>query len=84
MLETYFDMWFADKQNMIATMNRNLQADLQCGYNPNGNCILNQRKAIIDYENDFLKQCEKFVDWSDKKIDRWCKLDMLKRGVIEI
>lgn len=84
MLETYFDMWFADKQCMIATMNANLQADLKCGYNPNGNCILNQRKAIIDYENEFLKQCEKFVNMDDKKIERWCKYDMLRRGVIEI
>lgn len=82
MNDYWFDMWFDYKKGMISTMYHNMTADLECGYNPLGDCIQHQKKAIADYEEDFGNQLMEFTKMEDKVRNRWCYYDMLKRGVI--
>ena len=81
--ETWFDMWFSDKQNMLDTMVRNMQADLDCGYDYFGKSITSQREMIDEYKKNFDAQMDKFKEMEDKAVNRWCYYDMKKRGVIE-
>lgn len=79
---TYFDMWFTDKENMIVTMERNMQADLNAGYDPMGNSIRRQRAEIEEYRTNFHAKVHELTTMDEKKADRWCYYDMRKRGVI--
>ena len=81
--ETFFDIWKADKDSMIVTMARNLQADLGAGYNPNGRCIRRQVAELAEYQKEYTEQLEQFKAMTDKQVQHWCKYDMIKRGVIE-
>lgn len=80
----YFKIWFEDKECIIDTMVRNMQSDLNHGYNYFGNSITKQRSAIDKYKKEFDAQMEKFKGMEDTKVNRWCKYDLLKRGVIEL
>ena len=78
----WFELWFCDKQCMINCMIRNMQADLDAGYDYFGNSIVKQRQEIETYKAEFDAQMLKFVDMTDEKVQRWCYYDMKKRGVI--
>lgn len=80
--ETWFDIWYSDRQNMLDTMIRNMQSDLDCGYDYFGKSITSQRQMIDEYKNDFDKQMDKFKEMEDSVVNRWCYYDMKKRGVI--
>lgn len=79
----WFELWYEDKESILATMIRNMQADLDAGYNYFGNSIIKQRQDIDDYKEEFDAQMEnlKMMD-SDSKVNRWCYLDLKKRGAI--
>lgn len=79
---TYFDMWFTDKENVITTMVKNMQADLKAGYDPMGSSIRQQRAEIEEYRKDFHAKVDELTAMDDKKAERWCYHDMRKRGVI--
>ena len=79
---TWFDMWKADKNSMIETMVNNLKADLDAGYNPNGECIRKQVKELAEYQQKFSEELEAFKTMNEKQVLHWCKYDMIKRGVI--
>ncbi len=79
----YFEIWFEDKKAMIETMRRNLNADLEAGYDPNGYNIRKQRVDIETYEREFDRQMDAFKTMEDTKVNRWCYYDLKKRGVIE-
>lgn len=82
--ESWFEMWYKDKQNMLSIMVDNINADLKTGYNPLGNSIKSQIEMISAYKTDIENTLDKFVQFdNDSKIERWCYHDMLKRGVIE-
>lgn len=81
--ETWFDMWYSDKQNMLDTMVRNMQDDLDCGYDYFGKSITSQREMIDEYKKNFDVQMDKFKEMEDTAVNRWCYYDMKKRGVIE-
>lgn len=81
--ETWFDMWYSDKQSMLDTMVRNMQADLDCGYDYFGKSITSQREMINEYKKNFDAQMDKFKEMEDTAVNRWCYYDMKKRGVIE-
>ena len=81
MIGKWFDMWFADKQSMIETMRRNMVADLEAGYNPQGRSILKQAYELAEYEHSFDVQMDLFKNMEDDKANRWCYLDLKKRGV---
>ena len=80
----YFDMWFTDKEEMLSTMVKNMQADLDAGYNYFGNSITKQRAAIDRYKKGFDDQMKKFYNMNIDKIGRWCYYDMKRRGIISL
>lgn len=79
----YLEMWSDDKRAIIATMHRNLAADLENGYNPTGAAVTKQRAEIDAYIAEYNKQLDNFVFMSDEQTNKFCYYDMIKRGVIE-
>ena len=80
--ESWQELWEADKRNMLATMYRNLTADLDCGYDPLGKSIQTQKEMIAQYERGIHEAWDKFVSMTEAEVERWCFYDMKKRGVI--
>ncbi len=78
----WFEMWFSDKQSLVETMVKNMQADLDAGYNYFGDCIKRQRKEIDEYKAEFDRQVDAFKAMEEKQVERWCYYDMKKRGAI--
>ena len=79
----WFNMWFDDAKAVIETMIRNMMADIEVGYDPAGICIRNQQECIAERQMAFDHQMDLFKEMDDVKINRWCYLDLKKRGVIE-
>lgn len=78
----WFEIWFEDMQSLINTMTRNMQADLDAGYDPNGRRILTQKLAILDKQERFEKRLDDFQSMEDAKVNRWCYYDLKRRGAI--
>ena len=78
----WFELWFEDKQGMVATMASNMAADINAGYDYFGNSIQKQLKAIEAYKAEYEAQMDKFAAMEEKEVNRWCFYDMKKRGVI--
>ena len=78
----WFEIWFEDEMAMLDTMTRNMVADLEAGYNPNGNCIRRQAADIENRKARFDARMEVFKYTDDKEVDRWCYYDLKKRGAI--
>ena len=79
----YIAMWIEDYESLIETAVRNMQSDLDAGYNPNGRSIAWDRECIEELKNRRDAGIEKIVQFeSDSKADRWCYLDMKRRGAI--
>lgn len=78
----WFDIWFEDMQSIINTMIKNMQADLEAGYNPQGHCIRKQRVDIEEKQRKFDLQVEQFKNMEDARVNRWCYYDLKKRGAI--
>lgn len=83
MTEKWFQMWMDDKESIIRTMERNMNNDLSVGYDPNGQSITEQKKSLADYVRDFHDTLMSFADMDEKKRNRWCYYDLIRRGVIE-
>lgn len=79
----YFKLWYEDKRSILETMNKNMYADIEVGYDINGDNIKGQLKAIDDYSIDINCHLLQFSSMSNKEVQRWCKYDMIRRGVIE-
>lgn len=79
----WFELWFSDKQSMVNTMVRNMQDDLNAGYDYFGNSIRKQMKEIDEYKAEFDKQMDEFKTMDENAVNRWCFYDMKKRGAIE-
>ena len=79
----YFKLWFEDKRSILETMNRNMYADIEVGYNPNGENIRGQLKAIDNYSIDINRHLTQFQSMTDKEVQKWCKYDLIRRGSIE-
>lgn len=77
----YVEMWIADKRSIIETMIRNMNDDINAGYNPTGNIIKRELEEISAYreklDTEFLALTNR------KKPNYWCYLDMVRRGAIE-
>ena len=78
----WFEIWFDDMQSIIETMVKNMQADLDAGYDPQGHCIRKQRVDIEEKQIKFDRQIELFKTMEDTRINRWCYYDLKKRGAI--
>ena len=79
----YFKLWYEDKRSILETMNRNMYADIDVGYDPQGENIKCQLKAIDDYSFDINRHLTQFSSMKDKDVQNWCKYDMIRRGAIE-
>ena len=78
----WFPLWFEDKQSILDTMVRNLQADLAVGYNYFGNCIVSQRNELEAYKSQMDEELKAFRTMSDTDVSHWCFYDMKRRGAI--
>lgn len=79
----YFKLWYEDKRSILETMSRNMYADIDVGYDPNGENIRGQLKDIDDYSIDINRHLSQFQSMKDKEVQNWCKYDLIRRGVIE-
>ena len=79
----FFKLWLEDRQCILATMIKNLAADLSAGYDYFGRSAVSQREEIEDYKRNTDNQLDAFVNMTDAQVNRWCRFDLIKRGVIE-
>ena len=79
----WFNLWCEDRQSILTTMRRNLQADLDAGYAPDSINIREQEEDIEYEEEWYDRWMERFKTWEPKHINHWCYLDLKKRGAIE-
>lgn len=78
----WFEMWFEDKQSIVEIMVKNMQSDLDAGYDPKGKSIQTQIKEIAEYKKSIDDKLEEFADMDEAKVNRWCYYDMKRRGAI--
>lgn len=78
----WFPLWFEDKQSILDTMVRNLQADLNAGYDYFGNSAVSQRENIEAYKSQIDEELKVFRTMDENAVSRWCFYDMKQRGVI--
>lgn len=78
----WFKMWHDDKEAMIATMARNIAADIEAGYDYFGNSIQRQLKDIEEYRASFMADLDKIAEMDHTKINHWCYIQLLKHGAI--
>lgn len=80
----YFKLWVEDKQSILDTMIRNLASDLEAGYNYFGLSARKQRGEIDAYKYLFDSEMEYLKTLDEKKVNHWCRIDLIKRGAIEL
>ena len=78
----WFDLWYEDKQSIVEIMVKNMQSDLDAGYDPKGKSIQTQIKEIAEYKKAVDDKLEEFADMEEVKVNRWCYYDLKRRGVI--
>lgn len=78
----WFEIWFDDAISVIDTMHRNMIADIEAGYDPQGHCIRKQIVEIEEKQAQFSRQMDMFKCMEDSKVNRWCYYDLKKRGAI--
>lgn len=78
----WFELWHEDRKCMLATMLRNYVADIEAGYNPIGATMKRQMAMIDAYGAETDATIEKFKCMEEKAIEKWCYLDLKKRGAI--
>ena len=78
----WFEIWFDDKNNILECMVRNMQADLNAGYDPLGNSIKSQLADIENYRKAIDSKFDEFSKMENKAVNRWCYYDLKRRGAI--
>lgn len=78
----WFNIWFEYTKAIIETMIRNMNDDLENGYDPKGLCIQYQREQIAERQGEMDSQLDQFKEMSDARVNSWCFYDLKKRGVI--
>ena len=77
-------MWVEDKQSILGCMISNMTSDLEAGYDYFGKSIKEQRGMIDAYKYQMDSEMEYLKTLTDKQAQRWCKIDLVKRGAIEL
>ncbi len=80
----WFEIWYKDKQGIIDTMVKNMAADLKAGHDYFGKGIKGKMEEIEAYKTKFDEELMSFADMDDKKRNRWCYYDLLRRGAITL
>ena len=78
----YYEIYCEDSESIINTMFRNLNADLDAGYNPVGDCIRRQQQMIDDRQKEYRDALDLFKTMTDQEINRWCYFELKKKGAI--
>ena len=78
----WFPLWHEDKQSILETMVRNLQADLNAGYDYLGSPATSQRQNIEAYKAQMDEEMKAFRTMTDSQVSHWCFYDMKRRGAI--
>jgi len=78
----WFELWREDRQSMLNTMIRNMQSDLENGYDYFGKSITEQREAIDEFKRSFDADMDKIGEMDENKIQHWCYVRLLKLGAI--
>lgn len=82
----WFEMWLADKESILVCMRRNIEADLEAGYDPEGKSITEAKSEMRAYEADIESTLSRLtdmaVDKGIKAVNHWCYMDMKRRGAI--
>lgn len=79
----WFEIWFDDKKSILDTMTRNMVSDLAAGYDYFGASITRQQVEINFYKVNFDYEVEMLKNMKEKDADRWCYMDLKKRGAID-
>lgn len=79
----WFEIWFDDKKSILDTMTRNMVSDLAAGYDYFGASITRQQVEIQFYKVNFDYEVEMLKNMEEKDVDRWCYMDLKKRGAID-
>lgn len=82
MKTNWFEIWVADKKNILNTMARNMAADLEAGYDYYGKSIQTQIKEMDEYKAKFDADLDKVAEMDDNKVQKWCYIQLLKAGAI--
>lgn len=79
----YVEMWHDDKKSIIKTMVKNMNDDIQAGYNWLGASIQRQIHEITAYTVNYEREAAILRAMTYEAGQRWCKRDLIKRGTIE-
>lgn len=79
----WFTIWLEDKRSLLATMVRNLSADLDAGYDCFGNSVRRQREEIEAFRVKFEAEMDGFNGMTPEAINHWCYKDLKRRGAID-
>lgn len=79
----YAQIWHDDKKSIIKTMVKNVNADIQAGYNWLGKSIQQQLNDITAYTANYEREVAILTTMTFEAQQRWCKRDLIKRGAIE-
>lgn len=78
----WFSLWLSDRQTILATMIRNLTADLEAGYDYFGRSATSQREQIEAYRTETENRLCAFREMDERRINHWCYYDLVRRGAI--
>ena len=78
----WFELWREDRESMLNTMLRNMNADLANGYDYFGKSITQQREDIARFKADYDADMDKIGEMEPNKVQHWCYCRLLKLGAI--
>ena len=76
----YLEIYTADRDSMLYTMVKNMQADLEAGYDYFGQSITRQRAQIDDFKRRFDSVLDMFKGMTEENVNRWCFYELKKLG----
>ena len=79
----WIEMWETDVTSILECMIRNMNADLNCGYDPKGNSIKKQVADIANYQMYIDNFRNQFVELGEEKFNRKCFIELKRKGAIE-
>ncbi len=78
----WFELWRADKECIIATMARNMAADLEAGYDYFGKSMTEARAELEAYRAAYMADLDHIAEMEPRKVQHWCYIKLLQAGAI--
>ena len=76
----WFKIWREDYESIVATMRSNMISDAEAGYSTYA--LRAQLRGIMLYEREHDEKLEKLAHMTDAEAERWCFVDLVRRGAI--